>query len=139
MNSKKIGNITEIEVALSLMKAGLTVLTPYGDNERYDLVVDCGKRFVRIQCKTSHSKDKGASFIFSGRSTHRRDGKVTHCIYTAEEIDYFATSFGGQCYLVPVAECKSDKILRIAPPKNKQTDGICWADDYALEKVIRSW
>ena len=40
MTSKHIGNITELETMLAFIKAGYNVLTPYGDCERYDFVVD---------------------------------------------------------------------------------------------------
>ena len=97
---------------LAFVKLGYNVLTPYGDCERYDFVVDTGKAFVKIQSKTSSTKDDGASFMFSCRSSHRVEGKIVHHHYTKDEIDYFATIFNNQCYLVPVEECGADKRLR---------------------------
>lgn len=139
MNSKQIGNITELETMLAFAKAGFNVLTPYGDCERYDFVVDANGKFFRIQSKTSHSNDDGASFSFSGRSCHRKDGKIVHHTYTNDEIDYFVTSFEGKCYLIPVEECGADKRLRILPTKNGQVRGITWAKDYELEEVVKDW
>ena len=139
MNSKQIGNITELETMLAFLKLGYNVLSPYGDCERYDFVVDVKGKFVRIQSKTSNSDDKGASFSFSGRSCNRKEGKIVHHQYTNEEIDYFATTFNGKCYLIPVEECGATKRLRILPTKNGQTRGICWARDYELEEVVKNW
>lgn len=139
MDSKQIGNITELETMLAFLKSGFNVLTPYGDCERYDFVVDANGKFFRIQSKTSHSNDGGSSFMFSGRSCHRKDGKIVHHTYTNDEIDYFVTSFNGKCYLVPVEECGVDKRLRILPPKNGQTRGITLAKDYELEEVVKKW
>ena len=48
MNSKQIGNITELETMLAFLKLGFNVLTPYGDCERYDFVVDANGKFLRI-------------------------------------------------------------------------------------------
>ena len=124
MNSKQIGNITELETMLAFIRLGYNVLTPYGDCERYDFVVDVNGKFVRIQSKTSKTNDDGASFSFSGRSCHRQNGKIIHHQYTSEEIDYFATSFNGKCYLIPVEECGAEKSLRIFPPKNEQSQRI---------------
>ena len=45
MNSKRKGNITEFETMLAFMKLGYNVLTPYGDCERYDFVVDNNGKF----------------------------------------------------------------------------------------------
>ena len=139
MNSKQTGNITEFEAMLAFMKLGYNVLTPYGDCERYDFVVDVNGKFIRIQSKTSHSEDEGASFSFSGRSCHRKDGKIIHHHYTKEEIDYFVTTFNGKTYLVPVEVCGADKRLRILPTKNSQVRGITWAKDYELEEVVKNW
>lgn len=139
MNSKQIGNITELETMLTFIKLGYNVLTPYGDCERYDFVVDAGNKFYKIQSKTSNSKDDGASFSFSGRSCNRKGGKIVHHQYTNEEIDYFVTVFNGQCYLIPVEECGADKRLRILPAKNGQVRGVTWAKDYKLEEVVKSW
>lgn len=139
MNSKQKGNITELECMLAFIKQGYNVLTPYGDCERYDFVVDANGKFIRIQSKTSSSDDNGASFKFSGRSCNRKDGKIIHHQYTNEEIDYFSTIFDGKCYLIPVEECGSDKRLRILPTKNGQTRGISWAKNYELEEVVKNW
>ena len=139
MNSKQKGNITELECMLAFIKQGYNVLTPYGDCERYDFVVDVNGKFIRVQSKTSSSDDNGASFKFSGRSCNRKDGKIIHHKYTNEEIDFFSTIFEGKCYLIPVEECGSDKRLRILPTKNGQVRGISWAKDYELEEVVKEW
>ena len=46
MNSKQKGNITELETMLAFIKLGYNVLTPYGDCERYDYVVDANGKFL---------------------------------------------------------------------------------------------
>ena len=139
MNSKKKGNITELETMLAFMKLGYNVLTPYGDCERYDFVVDVNGKLLKMQSKTSHSEDNGASFIFNGRSNHRKEGKIVYHQYTGDEIDYFVTFFNDKCYVIPVDECGKDKRLRLLPPKNNQTRGINWAKDYELEEVAKNW
>jgi hypothetical protein len=48
--TKRKGDAAEAHVLAALVGAGLTVLVPWGDNARYDLVVDCAGRFIRIQC-----------------------------------------------------------------------------------------
>ena len=138
MNSKQIGNITEVECMLAFMRAGYNVLTPYGDCERYDFVVDVNGKFYKIQVKTSHALDEECSgFSFSCRSSHRIQGKVVNEKYLADEIDYFATMFNGQCYVIPQEECGAEKRLRFIPPKNGQTRGVYFAKDYELEVIIK--
>ena len=139
MNSKQKGNITELETMLAFLKLGYNVLTPYGDCERYDFVVDVKGKFIKVQSKTSNTEDNGASFKFNCRSSNRSNGSIVHHKYTKDEIDYFVTTFNGKAYLVPVEECGADKRLRLLPAKNGQTRGITWAKDYELEEVVKNW
>lgn len=140
MNTKYIGNITELECQLAFLKSGYNVLIPYGDCERYDFVADVNGKFLRIQCKTSSPTDKEESCIkFSCRSTNKENGKMKMHKYSEEEIDFFATSFKNKCYLIPVSECGCDKRLRLLPPKNNQTRNVSWASDYELEEVLKQY
>ena len=54
-----------------------------------------------------------------------------------EEIDFFATSYEGNCYLVPVEECGHEKTLRYRYPANGQKKGISLAENYKLENMIK--
>lgn len=124
---------------LSFIKLGYNVLTPYGDCERYDFVVDINGKFLRIQCKTSKSIDDiHSGFYFSCRSSHRLNGKIINENYSNEDIDYFCTFFNGKCYLFDVNKCKNSRKIRIIPPKNYQNDRISLSKDYELEVVINS-
>ena len=102
VNTKQIGNITELKVILAFLELGYNVLLPYGDNERYDFVSDVKGDFLRIQVKSAITRDNGATFCFSCRSCNRKDGKIVHHLYSNEEIDYFATIFNEKCYLIPL-------------------------------------
>ena len=121
------------------VRLGYNILTPYGDCEPYDYVIDTKKGFIRIQCKTAQTEDDGASFSFGCRSNHRKGGKIVHHKYTKDEIDYFATHFQGVTYLIPVEECGATKRLRILPAKDNQDRGVSWAKDYVLEEVVKTW
>lgn len=127
-----------MECMLSFMKEGYNVLTPYGDCERYDFIVDINNKFYRIQCKTSRTDDDNASFKFECRSSHSNGKRILHQNYSKEDIDYFSTMFNGKCYLIPINECGNEKRLRLLPTKNNQTRGISWAKEYELEEVIKN-
>lgn len=138
MNSKQLGNITEVQVMLGFMQLGYNVLIPYGDCERYDFVADVNGKFLKIQVKSSKMADDGTKFSFNTASTHYSDGKCVHHSYSKEDIDYFATVNDNQVYLIPVEECSSrSQSLRLTPAKNGQTRGVKWAKDYRLEEVIK--
>ena len=136
LNSKQKGNITEIECMLAFLKLGYNVLTPYGDCERYDFVADINGKFYKIQCKTAHSFGAEEGIEFSCRSSHRAEGKCINERYSAKDVDFFATTYNGKCYLIPFSECGGSKKLRFIPPKNGQINRISFAKDYELEVII---
>ena len=137
MTSKDVGNITEVSCMLEFMKLGYPVLTPYGDCQRYDFVVEINGKFYRIQSKTANDAyiDEGY-IVFRCDNTTTKNRRVVHHSYDENEIDYFSTSYDGKCYLVPVNECSREKRLRFTAPKNGQTRGITFASEYELEKVV---
>lgn len=137
LNSKQKGNITEVELMLECLRLGYNVLSPYGDCERYDFVIDKDGKFLKVQSKTASTEDDDASFRISTSSCNRKDGSIVHHTYSKDEIDYFGTVFDGVCYLIPVEDCKGrNKKLRLLPAKNGQTRGITWAKDYLFKEVI---
>ena len=137
MTSKDVGNITEVSCMLEFMKLGYPVLTPYGDCQRYDFVVEINNKFYRIQSKTAIDTYINEGYIvFRCDNTTTKNGKVVHHSYDENEIDYFSTFYNGKCYLVPVNECSREKRLRFTTPKNGQTRGITFASEYELEKVV---
>lgn len=135
MDSKQIGNITELEVLTYITKLGYQVSIPFGDRERYDQIWDINGKLLKIQIKTSHGDEE--SIKFSCRSSHRVNGKCVNTSYTADEIDFFATYWNNKCYLVPITETSREKTLRFKPPKNGQIKGINFAKDYEVEEVLK--
>ena len=137
MTSKDVGNITEVSCMLEFMKLGYPVLTPYGDCQRYDFVVEINDKFYRIQSKTANDTYINEGYIvFRCDNTTTKNGKIVHNSYDENEIDYFSTFYDGKCYLIPVNECSREKRLRFTAPKNGQTKGITFASEYELEKVV---
>ena len=55
---------------------------------------------------------------------------------SANEIDFFATFYNGECYLIPQSECSNEKTLRIKPPKNGQRKGVSFLEDYQAKEII---
>ena len=137
MNSKQKGNIVEVEVMLAFLKLGINVLNPYGDCERYDFVVEINGQFYKIQCKMSQISEDGSCFSFTAKSSNRVNGKSVSKPYTSEEIDFFATTYNGECYLIDVKECGVGKRLRLEKPKNNQEKNICFAEDYEIKEVLK--
>ena len=136
LNSHFIGEITEQQVATEFLKLGILVSKPLVQSSRYDFIVDINHKLYKIQVKTGTFKeDAYLEFATSTSHTNTR-GTVNHS-YTENEIDYFATFYNNQCYIISVNECGSrNQRLRIKPPKNGNQRGSKMAENYTLEKFI---
>lgn len=135
LTSKQKGNLTELQCLSAFVEQGCGVSIPYGDNSKYDFIADVDGRLFKIQVKTSSLKDENA-IKFSCRTTHVNCKGVKNEKYSSNEVDFFATYWENQCYLVPVSECSVEKTLRFAPPKSGQLKGITFAKDYELVKQL---
>ena len=137
LNSKQKGKLTELQCITAFIQAGCSVSIPYGDDSRYDFIADIDGQLIKVQVKTSSEK-KGTenAIVFSCRSTHVNCNGVKNIRYKANEIDYFATYWDNQCYMVPIQEASTEKTLRFTPPKNGQIKGVSFAKDYLLEKQL---
>jgi hypothetical protein len=57
-NTHIIGDRTEAILMAKLLAVYDAVLLPFGNGRRYDMVVDTGNRFLRIQCKTGRLAER---------------------------------------------------------------------------------
>lgn len=113
---------------------GYIVSFPFGENSRYDFIVDIDGILLKIQVKTSQGNE--SVFSFSTRSIHVNCKEVRMIKYSKEEIDYYMTYWDNNYYLIPVKECGTAKKLRLKPPKSNQQNKINYAKDYELCKQI---
>lgn len=130
------GKITELQVATYFLQKGYIISQPLVDT-RYDFLLEYQDKILKIQVKSSTIIGDNEAIQFKTCNTHTNTQGTTNRNYKGE-IDYFATIYNGKCYLIPIEECGSrSKILRLAPTKNGQIKGICWAENYELEKILK--
>ena len=139
-NTKKLGNLTELQCMTYLYGLGYSISIPFGNADKYDLILDVNNKLYKIQIKHSseHQNEFGEVEYISFKCTwqsHNSQG-YTRTLYQENEIDFFATFYNNKCYLIPLSECSNVKILRIKPPKNNQRKGISFLEDYEAEKTI---
>ena len=131
------GRVTELNCLTYFLEHGYIVSTPEITCP-YDFLLDTGAGIYRIQVKTSKLVKSAAGAIEFRTSsiTHNSNG-YTQRVYTDKYVDYFATYWDGECYLVPACECGSKaKRLRLSPAINGQVKNIAFAKDYIAEEVI---
>ena len=139
-NTKKLGNLTELQCMTYLYGLGYSISIPFGNADKYDLILDIDGKLYKIQVKHSseYIDSNGEVEYIKFKCTwqsHNTTG-YSRNKYQENEVDFFATFYNGQCYLVPVSECSIEKRLRIKPPKNNQQKGISFLEDYTAEEVI---
>lgn len=138
LSSHFIGEITEQQVAIEFLKRGIQVSKPLVQDSRYDFVVDINKKLYKIQVKTSSLKEN--SYLEFATSTSHTNTKGTlNLSYSSEDVDFFATTYENQCYLIPFSVCgKRSQRLRLISTKNGQTKGITFAKDYEIDKILEN-
>ena len=135
---KAIGDRTTLAVMLALDHAGYPVLVPFGENTRYDLVIDEGYRLARVQCKTGRLRQGAVRFNACSFYAHHRNPREPSRDYLGE-IDYFAVYCPETqgVYLVPIEDTPVRRLgsLRIDPPANGQRRHIRFASLYEIATV----
>jgi len=139
LSSHFIGEITEQQVAIEFLKLGILVSKPLVQSSRYDFIVDINHQLYKIQVKTSTPKENNAYIQFATSTSHTNTQGTLNLTYSEEDVDFFATMYENQCYLIPQKQCgKRAQRLRLVPTLNGQTKGVMFAKDYHLEDVINT-
>lgn len=144
MDSKDVGNISELAIIIEFRKKGIPVFIPFGDSCPFDLVIYVNDKFYRIEVKTGRSSKNGC-IIFNAYMTTYDKGRNRKDVDYVGKIDFFGVYYpqSEQCYLIPINENlpRSVVSLRLNSPKNGHKKHIRWASDYAfdtqLEKLFR--
>ena len=131
------GITTELQVAQKFIEAGYIVSVPYGNNSRYDLLVDTDNNIYRIQVKHASLNENGSYTVETcnkvATTTQRRVKN-----YTKEDIDCFATIIENQLVVIPVEWVGNSrsKIFRTELPKQGNTSQCNLIQNFTKEKYI---
>ncbi len=134
-NTTQLGTITEGAVLAALLKAGKTVLIPFGSQKDYDLVMEADGIFFRIQCKTGRWHRGSIHFnlyTLTQETGSRRN--VSRCY--GDNVDFYGIYCpdNEKTYLVPNSGlAKAVGVLRVNPTANNQSKNIRWAINYEIK------
>jgi hypothetical protein len=135
---KAIGDRSTLAMMLALSDAGYAVLVPFGENTRYDLVIDDGTSLKRVQCKTGRLRHGAVRFAARSSYAHHPNPKMVVRDYLGQ-IDYFGVYCPdtGGAYLIPVGDApvRAAGTLRVTPAKNGQKRKIRVAADYEIAEI----
>ncbi|MBS3079708.1 hypothetical protein J4218_06305 [Candidatus Pacearchaeota archaeon] len=124
IHTKTKGNIGETFVLANLIKEGFTVSIPYGENSRYDFIIETFKGFKRIQVKyMSKRKDRGCYILpLKSIRANKNNNRIVH--YTSEQVDFIIgyCPDNNSCYIIPMNEINTKNEIHIwvdKEPKGK--------------------
>lgn len=135
-NTNIVGKVSETRVLLWCIEHNIVVSIPYGEKAKYDQIWDINGKLIRVQVKTSRYNATNETIEFNCYSVS--NGKKY--FYTKADIDYFATWFDGNVYLISVDECNTTKKLRVSDSSGtaKYAKHNNWIKNYYAEDVIES-
>lgn len=133
------GERCEAALIAALLRAGEDVLKPFGDNLRYDMVIDRAGKFYRIQCKAGRLK--GNYVEFEPSSTHvTNTGKRSRHQGYRGQVEFIGVYCpqNDQCYLVdPNAIPVKGARLRLRQGKIDPRN-FRFAEDHELTHVLQA-
>jgi hypothetical protein len=99
---KKQGNVGVAKAIFEYTKLGYTVLVPFSDSDKYDLVIDDGVSLKKVQVKTSRSKTTRGDY----KVNLATNGGNRSCssMRKRQSDDYdllFALTDDGRCWSIP--------------------------------------
>lgn len=134
-NSKAIGDETEARAITTLITAGYSISVPFGDNDKYNLVVDDDGDLYRIQCKTAWT-NKPETMRFNTHSQTTKNGRYHEQTYDGE-VDAFFVYYpvNETFYWIDAADATEQKMelrfeARIDHPS------MNWAEAYEFTGTI---
>jgi hypothetical protein len=134
---KDIGNRTTLAVMYALQLQRWPFAVPFGENTRYDLIVDVGSMLRRVQCKTGRLRSGGVVFNTCSSYGHHHNPKQVKRDYQGE-IDDFAVFCPelGSVYLIPIDDVTARRVatLRVDRPRNNQYARVRLAAQYEIAR-----
>jgi hypothetical protein len=131
VNSKAVGELSEAIILAHLMRKGWAVSVPFGNNERYDMLIDTRPGILRAQCKTARYIHGCIEFASSSKN-----GFTGVRSPYAGQVDVFLiySSYTEQVYMFPV-ELAGPTFVRLRVEQPKEHGGgspVKWAEDYVI-------
>ena len=125
-------------MVLAFLKQGILLSKPLVQSSRYDFIADINNKLYKIQVKTGNFKEN--SYLeFATSTSHTNTQGTLNLSYSEKDVDFFATVYENQCYLIPFSLCgKRNQRIRFVPTKSGQTKGILFAKDFKLEDIIKT-
>lgn len=135
---KAVGDRTTLAAMQALHACGYAVSVPFGENVRYDLIIDDGQHLQRVQCKTGRLRDGAIRFATCSCYGHHAHPSQARRDYLGQ-VDCFAVYCPetSGVYLIPIDDVQTTTraMLRVEPSRNGQRRRIREASPYEIGRV----
>jgi hypothetical protein len=135
---KKVGDKAFMQFIAKCVMRDWVVLTPVGDCDRFDCVIDRGNGFEKVQVKAARMRNGCVHFATCSSHYHTKQGQVTGNYKKSYkgEVDLFGIYCfdTNKCYIIKVDDVGNvEANLRVdLPKKGKDNASIKWAKDYEI-------
>ncbi len=134
-NFKERGEWVEAQFIAQALRKGFKVLKPWGDSSTYDIGVEHGRQFFKMQVKlTSYRVGNGYQCAFKPNWKSKR--------YTTKSVDFFAAYIVPEnvWYVLPssvVLKTKSDNLM-LCPVRKPERNRYLYEGYREAWKLLRS-
>ena len=138
--NKQKGDIGEAKCLAKMVELGVPVSLPFGDNQRYDMVIEWNGRLERVQVKYSSSTENEGSIIFKiSSSTNHTTNK--HCDTYVGDVEGFLlyNAIDDEVYYLPIETVGSKKTItiRTKPTKSGQIKNCLFSSSVLAENYFK--
>jgi hypothetical protein len=121
-NCKRRGEWSELQFMARAAREGLRIAKPWGDSSRYDVVVETGGHFVRVQVKSTANRQPNGGYVCGVHPSPNSE------LYKRGDFDFLAAYliFEDVWFIIPggvIVRPKRNSITLYADgPDNRWTD-----------------
>lgn len=122
------GDTAELRVAAAIRKLDYTILFPFTESQQYDIAVDTGDEFLKVQIKYTSLTDGVARVSCYGPNSSKSGNNAT--FYNEDDIDGIAAYCEDTetCYWIPYDELNKYTVTL-------SNDGKHQFDDHLLSEL----
>lgn len=102
LNTKSKGDIAVADAISFYTRSGHQVLLPFGDKQKYDLVVDVDGSFLKVQCKFTSQRNASGTHLVPLRVLGGNRSRTINYTYREGDFDLlYVLTDDGKRYVVP--------------------------------------
>jgi len=143
MNTKMVGDIAEAALIFFSLKRGWAISKPFGENQKYDLIIEKNNELLRVQCKSAKLNENGRIVVpLYTIESGNHNKKATKRAYKTDEIDAFGIYCPDtdECYLITKndlsvnddGEIQKNLNLLTSAPHGRNAEKQRLAEDYKI-------